>query len=293
MRAAAVSLGLLGLAALGGCTTAASLVLGAAGVATDTSMTWDVVKHLHAQLTACSQPALVALAQAVDCPALGAVPADVRDAFATIADAVARSVHHDVVRWLSCPESRAAGLDRLLARWTTQGRLDASAALAFSPLSALHPDALGTPLARVLEARGQRAADAALGNYVGMRASGFEEALRNGNFAALEWWLARRPQLAVRVPGPQLDWLPLARVLTPGYLSRTEQLEPTVGLLLAHGADPWARLPFDPSQSVVALARTLHSPALGLLESAPATGARAAAPRLAADSRALKLARQP
>ena len=34
---------------LGGCTTT-GLLLTAAGVATDTSVTWEIVKHLHAKM---------------------------------------------------------------------------------------------------------------------------------------------------------------------------------------------------------------------------------------------------
>ena len=40
----------LGLVALAGC-TAPGLILTATGIATDTSMTWDIVKHVHAKLT--------------------------------------------------------------------------------------------------------------------------------------------------------------------------------------------------------------------------------------------------
>jgi len=166
----------VGLAGFAGCSTT-TLVLGAVGIATDTSVSWEIVKHLHGKLTegepvacarldgieralnprcgafvadslkgadvgstrlgecplttaardsrlwpvlpallaegarpaACAEAPLVALAQANDCPALGAVPADVQTAFDTLARSDARSVHPDVVRWLSCPNSRAAG----------------------------------------------------------------------------------------------------------------------------------------------------------------------------------------
>ena len=40
----------IGAATLAGC-TAPGLILTAAGIATDTSMTWDMVKHVHAKLT--------------------------------------------------------------------------------------------------------------------------------------------------------------------------------------------------------------------------------------------------
>jgi len=48
LRRAAIALFVLTSAA--GCTTT-SLVLGVAGVATDTSVTWEIAKHLHAQMT--------------------------------------------------------------------------------------------------------------------------------------------------------------------------------------------------------------------------------------------------
>jgi len=176
-RWAAVATAGLMLLALGGCTTT-SLVLGVAGIATDTSVTWEVVKHVHAKLTegdplpciqlssvdralsprcgefvpgslrtadlrstalgecpltaaardvrlwpvlpellakgarpeACAQAPLVALAQANDCPDLTAASADVKRAMARLTQADSRAVHHDVVRWLSCPQSRAAGI---------------------------------------------------------------------------------------------------------------------------------------------------------------------------------------
>ena len=342
-----------GLLALSGCTTT-SLLLGAAGVASDSSVPWAVIKHVHAKLTegepapcasldsveralsprcgefvagslrpadiassgfsacalttaardtrlwpalpgliaagaraeTCTQPPLVALAQANDCPDLMAASADVRSAFTGVAQGDPRSVHHDVVRWLSCPHSRAAGLDHVLNNWLASGAL-APGALSFSPLAALHPGAIGSPLSAALEARGHRI-DAAFGGYVGQRTSGFEEALRSSDWAALDWWLARAPQLANRVPGPQLDWLPLARVLAPGFLVYPDGRADMVGFLLARGADPRTRLPSDSSQSVVALARTMRSPLVEVLEAAPASGLEPA-PTLAANSRALRL----
>jgi len=328
---AAMALSLLGLSA---CTTA-SLVLSAAGVASDTSMTWEIVKHVHGKLTegdptpcialdsveralsprcgefvsgslrksnlvtspfaacalataardtrlwpalpelmeqgarlqTCMQSPIVALAQANDCPDLMAVPAEVRGALTKLAQSDPRAVHHDVVRWLSCPNSRVAGLDSVLNSWLASGALNPGA-LSFSPLAALHPSALGSPLSTAFEARGHTVATA-FGGYLGQRPSGFEEALRTSNWAALEWWLDRRPQLANRVPGPQLDWLPLARVLAPGFLAYPDSRADMVGFLLARGADPRTRLPTEPSQSVITLARAMHSPLVDALEAAP------------------------
>jgi hypothetical protein len=341
---ATAGLALLGLLALGGCTTT-SLVLGVAGIATDTSVTWEVVKHVHAKMTegdprpcaqltsvdralnprcgefvpgslrtadlrsaslgecpltvaardvrlwpvlpellakgaraeACAQAPLVALAQANDCPDLSFASPDVKRAIAQMAHADRRAVHHDVVRWLSCPQSRAAGLDATLDAWLASGAL-APGALGFSPLGALHPGHIGSPFAQALEAAGHRAADA-LGGYVGERSTGFEEALRTSDWAALDWWLARQPQLVNRVPprrGDQLAWLPLARVLVPSFLAFPDSRADMVGFLLARGADPAQRLPADPGQTVASLAIKLKSPLAGVLAAAPSPAPSAA-----------------
>ena len=337
-RWAAVFVAAIGLLATSGCTTTATLILGAAGVASDTSMSWEIVKHLHGKLTegdarpcmlldsveralnprcgefvqgslrtadmarstlgecplaiaardarlwpvlpeliakgaqpeACDRAPLVELAQANDCPDLARVSADVRDAMQWLAHADARAVHHDVVRWLSCPNSRAVGLDATLAVWRDAGALQRGT-LAFSPLGALHPSDLDSALARGLEADGHTAADA-LGGYAGQRAPGFDEALRSSDWVALDWWLARRPQLANRVPptqGNQLAWQPLARVLVPNYLAHPETRADMVAFLMAHGADPWQRLPANPSQSIVGMAQAMKSPLLGTLSATP------------------------
>ena len=50
LKAAAAGVLAASLLLLGGCTTA-GLVLGAAGVATDTSITWDIVKYVHGRMT--------------------------------------------------------------------------------------------------------------------------------------------------------------------------------------------------------------------------------------------------
>ena len=353
LRVAAIAFGLL---AAGGCTTT-SLLLGAAGVATDTSMTWDIVKHVHATMTegddrpcvlldsveralsprcsefvpgslrprdiaispfgacalataasdtrlwpalpellargarseTCAQPAIVALAQANDCPDLARSTPQVRAALADLARRDPRAVHHDSVRWLSCPASRAAGFDAVLTDWLASGALNPDG-LAFSPLAALHPSAFGTALPAAFEAHGQTAA-AGFGGYVGQRPSGFEAALRHSDWVALEWWLARVPQSANRVPGNQIDWLPLARVIAPGFLVYPESRVDMVRFLLARGADPRTRLPSDPSQSVIALARTLRSPLIPVLVAASEAAAVAEAPvkTVATNDRATRL----
>lgn len=322
---------------LGGCTTT-SLLLSAAGVATDTSVTWEIVKHVHAKMTegddipcnrldsvqralnvrcgafvpgsviaadlahsklqgcvlavavreprfwpalpefiekgaspeACARSPLVELAQAQACPDFSAASPAVLESMRWLAEADDRAIHHDVMRMLSCPSAVRAGLDQSLATWLTQGVLD-SGKVAFGPLGALHPDYLGTPFAAALEAQGHTARQG-LGGYDGMQPRGFELALRSSHWAALDWWLARVPELADRVPatqGNQLPWVPLARVLTPNFLmyptSQTEMVE----FLLARGADPRQKLPFDAGSSVVQYARTLKSPQLALLDPPP------------------------
>ena len=319
---------------LGGCSTVA-LVAGAAGIATDTSVTWDIVKHLHGKLTegdatpcqrldsvqralnprcgafvpgsirsadirnaalpecalatvvrdprlwaalpelldkgalpeACARSPLVELAQLQSCPDFASAPPSVVRSLKWLAEADGRAVHHDVVRMLSCPAARTAGLDAVLVQWLAQGDLEPGR-LAFAPLGALHPDYLISAFARDLEARGHTARDA-LGGYDGTQPRGFEEALRTSHWAALDWWLSRAPELANRVPptqGNQLPWVPLARVLVPSFLASPESQAPTIEFLMARGANPWQKLPFDSGSSVVQYARVLKSPMLTLLD---------------------------
>lgn len=231
---------------------------------------WPVLPELldkGATPEVCDVPPLVALAQASACPDFSAAPPASLAALRWLAEADPRAIHHDAVRLLSCPHARSAGLSTVLDQWAAQGLLPWHG-LAFSPLGALHPSHLGSPLATALEEQGHTAR-AAFGSYVGALPSGFDLALRDGNFAALDWWLDRLPELANRVPSrdaSQLAWLPLARVVTPAYLHDPEQQDALVGYLMSRGADPWRALPHDASQSVVSYARSLKSPALPLLD---------------------------
>jgi hypothetical protein len=337
LRRCLLLIGVLTASLFSGCTTT-SLLLGAAGVATDSSVPWAIVKHVHGKLTEgdpapcvflntvqralsercgefvpgslkaediqrpgmatcpltvaardpqfwpvlpellakgaqperCTRSPLAALAQASPCPAFDtASPAALR-ALTWLAEADARAINHDVMRLLSCPSARAAGLDQVLDRWQAQGDLP-TGTLAFSPLGALHPEHLDSPLARVLEAQGHTA-QAALGAYDGALPSGFELALRGSHWRALDWWLARAPQLANRVPpaqGNQLPWLPLARVLSPNFLEHPNTQAEMVEYLMARGASPWNKLPADPGRSIVQLAVDLRSPMLPLLNPPP------------------------
>jgi len=210
---------------------------------------------------ACTTAPWVALAQANPCPDFVAAGPRERDALRWLAEADSRAIHHDVVRTLSCPSARAAGLDSVLDHWLEQDQLRADA-LPFGMLGALHPSHLNSPLARALEARGHTAR-AALGAYHGQLAGGFEAALRTADFDALDWWVQRVPSLVDRVPAAQaqqLPWVPLARVITPAFVSDPTRQRELVDYLLAHGAQPWRALPHDPQLTPATLAMKLHSP---------------------------------
>jgi hypothetical protein len=235
---------------------------------------WHVLPELiekGAMPEACARAPLAELAQVDACPDFAVAPPQVRESMVWLAQADARAVHHDVVRMLSCPKAREVGFDAVIARWAEGGQLQPGR-LSFSPLSALHPDMLASPLAVRLEADGH-SARAGLDPYQGTLRSGFEEAFRSGHFQALEWWLVRAPELANRVPPPQgnqLPWVPLAKTLSNDWLDQPAHREPMVAFLLARGANPAARLPHQPDMTVMRLARQMNSPLLPMLESASA-----------------------
>lgn len=238
---------------------------------------WPVLPELIAKGASpesCRESPWVALAQADACPDFARATPEQLQSLRWLAEVDANAIQHDVVRVLSCPRARAAGLDGVLDAWAAAGQLDRGQ-LGFGPLGALHPSHLGSPLALRLEAMGHTAQQS-LGSTGGQLTPGFEEALRTSDYAALDWWLRRVPELANRAPpsrGGQLPWVPLARVLTPSFMPDADQQRETVKYLLAHGANPWKPLPHDPRQTVVGLARTLNSPLVATLEApvAPAT----------------------
>lgn len=322
------------LLALGGCTTTTAL-MSMAGVATDTSITWDIAKHLHnkvtegdpvpcrkldsvargltprcgafepgrlvaadiartslqdcplvvaarqperwsalpelldkgAQLSACLESPLVALAQRPGEADFSAASPEVLRAFERIALDDPRSVHHDAMRLLSSPSARQAGLAAVLDVWLAQGRLPINR-LAFSPLGALHPEGLDTDLARQLEARGHTA-QAAQGAYVGSLPAGFEEALRRSHWRALDWWVARMPSLVNQVPprqSNQVAWVPLAQVMLPTFMPDPQARLRLAEYLVSRGANPWQRLPGQPHHTVLSYAQWMKSPVLEVLE---------------------------
>ena len=340
-RLAAATVAVVALAAC----TAPGLLLSAAGVATDTSVTWDIVKHMHGKLVEndptpcrhlnsvqralnprcefepgsitasdlansglqacplaiatqdarlwralpemlakgaspqrCARSPLQDLAEVDACPHFAAAPATVLASIASLAENDPRAVRHDVFRMLSCPNARTAGLDKVLVGWLDRGSLQPGS-LSFSPLSALHPDLLPSRFSRELEVAGHLP-QTALDNYDGVLPGGFEEALRTSHWTALEWWISLVPQLANQVPptrGAQLAWVPLQRVLLPTFLSDRASQRDMVGFLMARGADPRKRLPFDPDRTVIGFAASIKSPMLSVLDPPPEPPARPAA----------------
>ena len=244
---------------------------------------WPMLPELldkGASFEECEQTPMVALAQAQACPDFPRASAEELRALRALALKDSRAVHHDVVRLLSCPAAREAGMDGILEVWLANGKLPAQG-LPFGVLGALHPSHLGSPFTHALQVRGHTARSG-LGAYVGQLPSGFDLALREANRAALDWWFDHVPELANRVPPRQsteLSWVPLARVLTPGYLTQPERQADLVSYLMSRGADPWRPLPHDASQNVVTYARRLKSPLLSLLDPPIATvGGRSPAP---------------
>lgn len=250
---------------------------------------WPLLPELMARgagTASCGVAPLVALAQAslANAPLAAAVPGGEAPAcppftlaskeslavMARLGEEDPRAVHHDVMRILSCPEAQQVGLDSVLNQWRAQGRL-VPRELGFSPFSALHPSHLASALSQKLEATGHQPRMAFQGRDEGQLPPGFEEALRTSDWTALTWWLTRMPELVHGVPamrGKPVGWLPLARVLSPGFMP-TAQQGPMIDFLLARGANPWQRLPQSPGQSVVQYARQLHSPWVPALDPPP------------------------
>jgi hypothetical protein len=343
----------LGALLLSGC-TAPGLILTGMGIATDTSMTWDIVKHVHAQITAddptpcamlnsvqralnarcpfepgsiktadlaksglqgcplsvatsdmrvwralpeliekgaksesCARAPLQDLAEADACPDFQSASPEVLKAIVHLAETDPRSVRHDVFRMFSCPRARAAGLDRVLVGWLDAGKLQPGT-LSFSPLEAIDPQLLVSRFGRELQTAGH-SPSAALDNYDGALPSGFEEALRTANWTALEWWFFELPQLANIAPpsrGGQMSWVPLQRVLLPGFLADSAAQPEMVSFLLAHGDGTRAQRR-SRRRRAAAARRRLAAPGGGALRSAgDGRRIRVALKRVAAISRA-------
>ena len=239
-------------------------------VATRDRRLWRALPELiekGARAERCPRSPLVDLAEAEACPDFAAAAPDVRQALRRPRRHDPRAVRHDVFRMLGCPRRAGVGLDRVLTGWLDKGALEPGK-LSFSPLGAAHPDLLVGRFGRELEVAGHRP-EAALDGYDGALPSGFEEALRTSHWAALEWWLYRLPRLANLAPpsrGGQLAWVPLQRVLLPGFLAEPATQRDMVVFLMARGADPRTKLPFDPGRTVIGFAHAMKSPMLAVLD---------------------------
>jgi hypothetical protein len=237
---------------------------------------WRALPELLAQgakVDSCPVSPLVTLAEAEPCPDFTKATPAILGSITFMAESDPRAVRHDVFRMLGCSKAREAGLDHVLITWLDRGDLQPGK-LSFSPLDAADPALLVSRFGHELEVAGHTP-EAALDGYEGVLPSGFEEALRTSNWAALDWWLYRLPQLANLVPptrGGLLGWVPLQRVLLPGFLQDPASQRNMVAFLMARGADPKQKLPFDDSKTVIAFAAQMKSPMLALLD-APAVPA--------------------
>lgn len=256
---------------------ASKLPLCPLAVAAREPSTWPVLAELidkGAMPESCARAPLVELAQEQPCPDFTAATPESLRSLRWLALSDARAVHHDAVRLLSCPRAVAVGLHQVVERWVADGAM-VPGRLGFSPLGALHPDWLGSPLSAQLEAQGHHARGA-LDPFDGALRPGFEEAFRSAHLGALDWWLARVPELADRVPPPQgnqLPWVPLAQALNPQSFDEPGRQQEVVEFLLARGANPRRKLPGRPDMTVLRLAQQSGNPLLPLLERSPVAGA--------------------
>jgi hypothetical protein len=213
--------------------------------------TWHGLPELlakGAKPEGCNKAPLLAMAEREACPDFSAMSADTRNAVRWLAMADAASVSAPVMGMLSCPSARQAGLADVIPAWVAQRALDPST-VRFSPLSALHSSSLREPWVALIIGAGHQPQQAAE-----LDASGFERALASGDVAALQWWTQHAPSLVHRVPSKGVGytaWLPLARVMTPGFAPSDAVRSAGAEFLVARGANPQAALPHDRGETVL------------------------------------------
>jgi hypothetical protein len=203
----------------------------------------------------CNRAPLVAMADVQACPDFAAMPAPTLAAVRWLAVGDAQSVSAPVLHMLSCPSAKQAGLSDVITTWVAQQSLSPSQ-VRFSPLSALHPSSLREPWVALLLAGGHKAALAAEQD-----ASAYEHALREGDVPTLQWWTQQAPQLVHRVPAKgvgYVPWLPLARLMTPGFAASDAARQRSLDFLLASGAKPGATLPHDRTETVLSYTRRVQ-----------------------------------
>jgi hypothetical protein len=203
----------------------------------------------------CPKAPLQAMAEANACPAFTQMDASTLDAVRWLAVADAASVSGPVLRMLTCPEATSAGLNSVAAQWAAQGYL-APGNVNFSVLSSIHPISLLQPWVQDLLTAGHQPLRA-----VEMDASGYTQALAQGDVAALDWWTQKAPALIHRVPSKgrgYVPWLPLARTMSPNFAADDATRLRTAQFLIARGARMDASLPHERSISVADYARSVQ-----------------------------------
>ena len=203
----------------------------------------------------CPKAPLVAMAEANACPAFTQMDASTLDAVRWLALADAASVSGPVLRMLTCPEATSAGLSNVPTQWAAQGYL-APSHVNFSVLSSIHPTSLLQPWVQDLLTAGHQPLRA-----VEADASGYTQALAQGDVAALDWWTQKAPALVHRVPSKgrgYMPWLPLARTMTPNFAADDATRLRTAQFLIARGARMDASLPHERSTSVGDYARSVQ-----------------------------------
>ena len=206
--------------------------------ATQDARLWRALPELlekGATSESCARSPLQDLAEVDPCPNFQAASPEVVKAFVYLAESDPRAIRHDVFRMFSCSNGRAAGLDRVLVGWLDRGELQPGT-LSFSPLEALDPEVLVSRFGRELQTAGH-SPQAALDHYDGALPSGFEEALRTSNWAALEWWFYRaaaprqpraaEPRCGALVRSPAARSAP-GLPARPGSASRDGEVPPRV-----------------------------------------------------------------
>ena len=82
------------------------------------------------------------------------------------------------------------------------------------------------------------------------------------------------PSLVHRVPARgvgYLPWLPLARVMTPGFTRSDEARRAGVDFLIARGANPQATLPHDRGETVLSYTQRVQPQLAHILQSTKVT----------------------
>lgn len=203
----------------------------------------------------CAQAPLLAMAQANACPAFTKMNSATLDAVRWLAVADAASISGPVVNMLTCPEAVSAGLSDVVVQWAGQGYLSPKK-VDFSVLSSVHHTSLLQPWVQELLATGHQPRLA-----IQMDASGYSQALAQGDIAALTWWTQKVPEIVHRVPAKAqgyLPWLPLSRAVSPGFAADDATRLRTAQFLMERGASLNASMPHERSISVADYARDVQ-----------------------------------